>query len=71
MGTWIEIRCDTFGDDCYSARNHGPTGMSGDTAQDALSKLRTLGKEARESGWKKNREGWVCPSCAKSKVPRK
>lgn len=64
MGTWIELRCEKRGDDCYSAVNNGPMDMAGDTIASVLDTLSILAKEARAAGWKKTREGWICPACA-------
>lgn len=75
MGTWIEIRCENrsepsaegrgikVGDRCYSHDNSGPMDMASDTRASVAETLRFLNEDARESGWKKTREGWICPFC--------
>lgn len=72
MGIWIELRCDAREqptgyapkERCFSAVNDGPSGMVDHRVASALSLLRRLEKDAKALGWKKTREGWVCPHCA-------
>lgn len=78
MATWIEIRCENrtdpssegrglkVGDRCLSHDNSGPMDMAGDTRASILDTVRELEAEARNDGWKKTREGWVCPFCVKA-----
>jgi len=78
MGTWIEIRCENrsessaegrginVGDRCYSHDNAGPMDMANDTRASVAETLRVLDEDAKSSGWKKTREGWICPFCVKS-----
>jgi hypothetical protein len=40
--------------------------MAGDTKASILDTVRELEAEARKDGWKKTREGWVCPFCVKA-----
>jgi len=75
MGTWIEIRCENrsepsaegrgikVGDRCYSNDNAGPMDMADDTRASVVETLRFLDADARDSGWKKTRAGWICPYC--------
>lgn len=77
MGTWIEIRCENrsepsadgdgavSGQRCYSHDNRGPMGLSEDTHSSILVTLRGMAREAREGGWVKTQDGWVCPYCIK------
>ncbi len=78
MGTWIELRCEArtqsfagtpaegeFRARCLSYHNEGPQDMALDTNADVLQVLQQLAREAKDSGWKKTRVGWVCPACAK------
>lgn len=78
MATWIELRCENraypssegrglnVGDRCLSHDNAGPMEMAGDTRANILETVRELEAEARKDGWKKTREGWVCPFCVKA-----
>ena len=71
MGIWIELRCEerknpsgfSQSERCYSSINSGPMGMAGDTRNKVLNLLEQLYNEARKSGWKKKKNGWVCPFC--------
>lgn len=77
MATWIEFRCENrtepssegrglkVGDRCLSHDNAGPMEMAGDTKASILDTVRELEAEARKDGWKKTREGWVCPFASK------
>ncbi|CRN65986.1 hypothetical protein SAMN05216576_107245 [Ectopseudomonas chengduensis] len=75
MATWIEIRCENRGKvseeeaaptkRCYSSDNIGPMDMAEDNRASLLETMRFLEKDARDDGWKKTKEGWVCPFCAK------
>ena len=72
MGTWIEFRCEKRGgrtgyletERCWSDTNSGPMEMAEDTRASVIETLRLLEKQARSSGWKKTKEGWICPHCA-------
>lgn len=70
MATWMEIRCERRGsgkphgpERCLSDDNAGPMEMADDTRESVLTVLKLINDQARESGWKKTREGWVCPAC--------
>lgn len=72
MATWIELRCENRGTKtadgpdgqrCWSDENTGPMDMANDTRESLLETMRGLEKDARDLGWKKTREGWVCPHC--------
>jgi len=73
MGTWIEFRCEnreeptaegSEHDCCLSHNNAGPMEMAEDTRVDLIATVRQLEREAREAGWIRTNEGWVCPYCA-------
>lgn len=74
MGTWIEFRCEdrneggaegTSTDDrCWSMMNEGPMCEAQDTRKDLLETMRYLEESAKQSGWVKYRDGWICPCCA-------
>lgn len=78
MGTWIEIRCENrsnsnsegrglkVGDRCYSHDNAGPMEMANDTRTSVTETLKSLDEDARSDGWKKTREGWICPFCVQA-----
>lgn len=75
MSTWIEFRCENrtepsaegpglkVGDRCLPNDNAGPMAMALDTRASILGVLSELDAEARQEGWKKTREGWICPFC--------
>lgn len=74
MATWIEIRCERRGGGklyfiqgnyvtCRSDTNDGPMEMAEDNQKSVLAVLRVLDAEAKASGWKKTKDGWVCPLC--------
>lgn len=75
MATWIEIRCENRGKAsgeeaaptkrCYSDDNIGPMQMAEDNRASLLETMRFMEKDAQDDGWKKTKEGWVCPFCAK------
>ena len=64
---WIEIRCANRCEDngnCWSHENCGPMyGSAKDTQKSVKEVVRELAKEAVDSGWKKQKDEWVCPSC--------
>lgn len=80
MGIWIELRCEGRGDNprggeevrsgsrCLSHANAGPMGLARDTRESALATIKLLENEARTSGWKRTRNGWACPHCAKVRL---
>ncbi|MNJ50795.1 hypothetical protein D3C77_460820 [compost metagenome] len=74
MGIWIEYRCEnrteeSSGDSlpemerCWSHDNRGPMEMASDNRAGVVAVLKALDEEARHLGWKKTREGWICPFC--------
>ena len=69
MGTWIELRCENSGeglygpDRCYSDDNSGPMDMAADNQKSVLATVKNLNNVAKEWGWVKTRDGWVCPAC--------
>lgn len=68
MPIWIEIRCSVFnlqGLRCWSADNNGPMQASGEGKMSIRSTLVNLNTEAKRTGWRRTRDGWVCPACVK------
>ena len=70
MAAWIEIRCEDsgpggYGDRCWSDDNVGPMQMSSDDNASIMQTVADLRKEAKASGWKRTKAGWICPFCAK------
>lgn len=74
MGIWIEYRCENRTNDssgeslremhrCWSHDNRGPMDMAEDNRARVAEVLTALDDEARSLGWKKTREGWICPFC--------
>lgn len=74
MGTWIEYRCENraeksaddaehVGSRCYSHTNDGPMEMANDNRADISKTLTLLDSIAKDDGWKKTKEGWICPYC--------
>ena len=77
MAFWIEIRCEggygEVGEDdniikdenanCASFSNSDPGILVIDTIQSLLEGKKLIEKEARNSGYKRTRKGWFCPSC--------
>lgn len=72
MATWLELRCEmreeTFADGdydgrCWSHDNRGPMDMADDNRASLLETIRAMEEAGRSIGWKKTREGWVCPFC--------
>lgn len=67
MAIWIELRCEDRGGDnpdCDSDSNNDPGGLANDNQQSALYILGRVAKEAKACGWKKTKDGWICPKCA-------
>jgi hypothetical protein len=74
MSWWIELHCDVLAewpDDqkgfhsynhCFSNNGDSPGLLAANTSG-ALKHLRARAKAA---GWKKIKEGWACPRCAKT-----
>lgn len=74
MSTWIELRCEDRGGDneeCHSDSNHGPMAMAEDTRVSVLHVFKLIHKAALEDGWKRYRDGWVCPECKKIRDNKK
>lgn len=64
MSIWLEIRCERrTNPGCFSDANHGPMQLSSDDNASVLSSVRDMRKDAKGAGWKKLREGLVCPAC--------
>lgn len=75
MGTWIELRCEKSSEKCaegdhlgrcWSHDNNGPMGMAEDNRASLHKKIREIEANGRSSGWKKTKEGWVCPFCVEA-----
>ncbi len=74
MAVWLELRCEnrskapapTMKARCYSHDNNGPMQMSSDDQRSVVSCTRDLFAEAKRTGWKRKRDGWWCPCCAKA-----
>lgn len=67
MAVWLELRCDVRGRRCYSDMNNGPMALAKHSRAKVSLVLRNLETEACLDGWKRTREGLVCPVCAKRK----
>jgi len=75
MGYWIEIHCDikSFGPPgelhlngwCSNESTSYPMGMAKSTRASYFKALKYLTEQAKGWGWKKTREGWICPNCQK------
>ncbi len=73
MPVWMELRCDARstpdaerreGDQrCWSHRNAGPMDLAADDQRSVLSVTRDLFAAAKAGGWKRTRDGWICPAC--------
>lgn len=70
MSIWMELRCELRGegrrDDnnpCQSDDNSGPMLMADDTKKGASVTAGDLFEEAKNAGWERRKEGWVCPGC--------
>ncbi len=77
MGIWIEFRCEDRTEEwangrpnhrCWSNDNAGPMDMASDNMQSIRETVSALSDDARRSGWKKTRNGWICPHCAKARA---
>lgn len=66
MAIWIELRCEgrNKNADCLSNSNDGPMELSMDDQRSVLDTLRLLSRVGREAGWRRSREGWLCPKCS-------
>lgn len=63
---FIQIRCVNRNEDnpdCLSHSNSDEYEYSYDTQQDLIHSYRILKKRAIESGYKKLKGQWICPSC--------
>jgi hypothetical protein len=72
MATWIELRCERRGRNnskCHSNVNSGPMDLSADTRRAVIETLRDIERDAIKGGWRKLRDGWVCPACLKEASP--
>lgn len=74
MATWLEFRCENrsnesakgdYHNHCWSIDNAGPVGMASDSRESVAGVLRGMGQEAKASGWKRTKYGWVCEYCVK------
>lgn len=53
----------TTSERCWSLDNSGPMDMACDDNASILQTMVLLRKQAKESGWKRTRDGWYCPVC--------
>lgn len=73
MAIFMELRCELRGDGrwehsgtrCWSDDNDGPHSFGSDSKKSAADCYGEIVKQAKECGWKKRKEGWVCPNCLK------
>lgn len=73
MGIFMELRCEGRGDGrdkysgtrCISDDNNGPHSFCDDTLKSTSIGWRDIQAEAKADGWKKLKDGWVCPNCLK------
>lgn len=70
MAIWMELRCERRGEGrssrsnpCFSDENSGPMLMACDTKKDVVLVAGDLFEEAKNDGWERRKEGWVCPNC--------
>lgn len=80
MAVWLELRCDNRnsllvpGADgngrqrCLSHDNSGPMEMASNDATSITSARRDIFSQAKQTGWKKRGDDWLCSFC--SKLPR-
>lgn len=74
MAVWLELRCENRSKApapltkarCYSHDNNGPMQMSADDQRSVAACARDIFAEAKRTGWKRKRDGWWCPHCAKA-----
>lgn len=72
MSVWMELRCERrtrAGTGCWSNVNAGPMEMAADDQRSVIAVTRLLFAEARAGGWKRTKDGWVCPNCAAAPEP--
>ncbi|HEN3589471.1 TPA: hypothetical protein U5E11_004102 [Yersinia enterocolitica] len=60
-----EGRCEFSGTRCWSDDNNGPSLTCYDTKKSAANGVDSLAYQAKNAGWEKRKEGWVCPNCLK------
>lgn len=65
MGTFVELRCENDTKQCSKAGIHAGL-LAYDTRASVLFTLRLIETKARENGWRKTKERWLCAHCAKS-----
>lgn len=70
MSIWMELRCEgrsegrsASDNPCYSDDNSGPMLMAADTKSAASLVAGELFQVAKQNGWERRKEGWICPGC--------
>jgi hypothetical protein len=70
MSFWLELHCDKLCDGkidymaaCRTHRNDNPAIGSLNTCSALLATKKHVEKSARSGGWKKTKDGWICPGC--------
>ena len=75
MSLWIELHCDirdmsrttaTGELACWTHSNANEGLLTESTGNDARAAATLLAKRARAKGWRRTRNGWACPACAKT-----
>lgn len=73
MGIFMELRCELRGEGlpessgvrCWSDDNEGPMAHGFSSKKGAADCYGEIVRQAKEAGWKKKKDGWVCPNCLK------
>ncbi len=67
MSIWMELRCDGDGtaDHCWSNKNNGPMESAPHHRDRLWATVRRLEAAGLREGWRRTRDGWLCPVCAK------
>jgi len=69
MSLWIELHCEKQTQiGCLSNNHGGPMALSGDSRSEAAATIARLEGDAKENGWSRSPDGWVCPACAATTV---
>jgi hypothetical protein len=64
---WVEIRClESVSPDCFSAANNGPADTVSHVRAVMIRQVRKLEQEAVSDGWKRVKQGVICPECVKA-----
>lgn len=73
MTIFMELRCESRGEcrsessgtRCWSDDNEGPQTSCLATKKGSSLGFDELVAQAKQSGWEKRSDGWVCPNCLK------